>query len=187
MDFAHGVLIFIVATIAMLIFAAATQGFFLVKSRWYESVLLLLVAFTLFRPGFWMDLLHDPYRDTAPAELVQTIGQVEAESTLRLRMEGEDAVGKLRRFTVLLPVPSGVSGEDRLAKLGIQTYEQDGKILIDTVTFGSQAADLGLEMDQQILSVKAPTERWPKELMWLPGFLLFGAVVWQQRRRVARP
>ncbi|WP_368203048.1 TRAP transporter permease [Aeromonas sp. R5-1] len=186
-DFAHGVLIFIVATIAMLIFAAATQGFFLVKSRWYESVLLLLVAFTLFRPGFWMDMLHDPYRDAAPAELAQTMGQVEAESTLRLRMEGEDAVGKLRRFTVLLPVPSGVSGEDRLAKLGIQTYEQDGKILIDTVTFGSQAADLGLEMDQQILSVKAPTERWPKELMWLPGFLLFGAVVWLQRRRVARP
>ncbi len=186
-DFAHGVLIFFVATIAMLIFAAATQGFFLVKSRWYESVLLLLVAFTLFRPGFWMDLLHDPYRDTAPAELVQTMGQVEAESTLRLRMEGEDAVGKLRRFTVLLPVLEGASGEDRLAKLGIQTYEQDGKILIDTVTFGSQAADLGLEMDQQILSVKAPTERWPKELMWLPGFLLFGAVVWLQRRRVARP
>ncbi|MBL0578589.1 TRAP transporter permease [Aeromonas caviae] len=186
-DFAHGVLIFFVATIAMLIFAAATQGFFLVKSRWYESVLLLLVAFTLFRPGFWMDLLHDPYRDTAPAELAQTMGQVEAESTLRLRMEGEDAVGKLRRFTVLLPVPDGASGEDRLNKLGIQTYEQDGKILIDTVTFGSQAADLGLEMDQQILSVKAPTERWPKELMWLPGFLLFGAVVWLQRRRVARP
>ncbi|MEI4977566.1 TRAP transporter permease [Aeromonas caviae] len=186
-DFAHGVLIFIVATIAMLIFAAATQGFFLVKSRWYESVLLLLVAFTLFRPGFWMDMLHDPYRDAAPAELAQTMGQVEAESTLRLRMEGEDAVGKLRRFTVLLPVPEGASGEDRLAKLGIQTYEQDGKILIDTVTFGSQAADLGLEMDQQILSVKAPTERWPKELMWLPGFLLFGAVVWLQRRRVARP
>ncbi|WOX48154.1 TRAP transporter permease [Aeromonas sp. XH] len=186
-DFAHGVLIFIVATVAMLIFAAATQGWFLVKSRWYESLLLLLVAFTLFRPGFWMDLLHDPYRDTAPAELVQTMGQVEAESTLRLRMEGEDAVGKLRRFTVLLPVPEGTSGEDRLAKLGIQTYEQDGKILIDTVTFGSQAADLGLEMDQQILSVKAPTERWHKELMWLPGFLLFGVIVWLQRRRAVRP
>lgn len=186
-DFAHGVLIFVVATVAMLIFAAATQGWFLVKSRWYESLLLLLVAFTLFRPGFWMDLLHDPYRDTAPAELVQTMGQVDAESTLRLRMEGEDAVGKLRRFTVLLPVPEGASGEDRLAKLGIQTYEQDGKILIDTVTFGSQAADLGLEMDQQILSVKAPTERWHKELMWLPGFLLFGVIVWLQRRRAVRP
>ena len=35
-DFWHGVLIFIVATIAMLIFAAGTQGYFLVRSRWYE-------------------------------------------------------------------------------------------------------------------------------------------------------
>lgn len=182
-DFAHGVLIFAVATIAMLIFAAATQGFFLVKSRWYESALLLLVAFTLFRPGFWMDMVHDPYRATEPAALAQTMGQVDAESTLRLRMEGEDAVGKLRQFTVLLPVPDGESGEARLEKLGLALYEQDGKVLLDNVGFGSPAAELGLEIDQQILSVKAPTERWNKELMWLPGFLLFGLVVWLQRRR----
>ncbi|NLC21213.1 MAG: TRAP transporter permease, partial [Halomonadaceae bacterium] len=50
----QGVVIFVIATIAMLIFAAGTQGYFLVRSRWYESLLLLLVAFTLFRPGFWM-------------------------------------------------------------------------------------------------------------------------------------
>lgn len=185
-DFAHGVLIFAVATAAMLIFAAATQGHFLVRSRWYESVLLLLVAFTLFRPGFWMDMVHDPYRDTAPAELVGTMGQVEADSTLRLRIEGEDAVGKPRAFTVLLPVPDGESGETRLEQLGLALYEQDGKVLLDNVGFGSPAAELGLEIDQRILSVQAPTERWNKELMWLPGFLLFGLVVWLQRRRARR-
>ncbi|HAJ87381.1 MAG TPA: C4-dicarboxylate ABC transporter, partial [Pseudomonas sp.] len=76
-DFWHGVLIFIVATIAMLIFAAGTQGYFLVRSRWYESLLLLLVAFTLFRPGFWMDLIHDPYQEIPPAQLVEALGNVE--------------------------------------------------------------------------------------------------------------
>ncbi|ENY72729.1 TRAP transporter, 4TM/12TM fusion protein [Aeromonas diversa CDC 2478-85] len=182
-DFAHGVLIFIVATIAMLIFAAGTQGYFLVKSRWYESVLLLLVAFTLFRPGFWMDMVHDPYRETPPAQLAQTLGEVDADSTLRLRLEGPDAVGKVRRFTVLLPVPEGKSGEERLEKLGLMLYEQEGKTLIDSVTFGSTAADLGLEFDQQILSVKAPTDRVRKEFMWIPGFMLFALVVWLQRRR----
>ncbi|WP_429173433.1 TRAP transporter permease [Aeromonas rivipollensis] len=182
-DFAHGVLIFVVATVAMLIFAAATQGWFLVKSRWYENVLLLLVAFTLFRPGFWMDMVHDPYRETPPAQLAQTLGEVEAESTLRLRIQGEDAVGKLRQSTVLLAVPAGADGEARLASLGLALYEQDGKTLIDNVTFGSPAAAAGMEFDQEILSVKAPTERWHKELMWIPGFLLFGAVVWLQRRR----
>ncbi|HCH53928.1 MAG TPA: C4-dicarboxylate ABC transporter [Aeromonas sp.] len=185
-DFAHGVLIFVVATVAMLIFAAATQGWFLVKSRWYENVLLLLVAFTLFRPGFWMDMVHDPYRETPPAQLVQTLGEVEAESTLRLRIQGEDAVGKLRQSTVLLAVPAGADGEARLASLGLALYEQDGKTLIDNVTFGSPAAAAGMEFDQEILSVKAPTERWHKELMWIPGFLLFGAVVWLQRRRATR-
>lgn len=185
-DFAHGVLIFIVATVAMLIFAAATQGWFLARSRWYESLLLLLVAFTLFRPGFWMDMVQDPYRDTAPAELAQTLGEAPADSTLRLLIQGEDVVGKLRQSTVLLAVPAGADGEARLANLGLALYEQDGKTLIDSVTFGSPAAAVGMEFDQQILSVKAPTERWHKELMWFPGLLLFALVVWLQRRRIPR-
>ncbi len=182
-DFWHGVLIFIVASIAMLIFAAGTQGYFLVRSRWYESLLLLLIAFTLFRPGFWMDLLHDPYRDIAPTQLVQAIGEVEEGSQLRLRIKGEDAVGDPREFVLLLPVPDGPSGEARMEKLGLLTYEENGKLLIDSVTFGSPAAEAGLEFDQEVLLVRAPTDRWVKELMWFPGLLLFALVVWLQRRR----
>ncbi len=182
----HGVLIFFVATGAMLIFAAGTQGFFLVRSRWYESVLLLLVAFTLFRPGFWMDLAHDPYRDIPPAELAQALGSVDENSQLRLRIRGEDAVGDAREFALLLPVPSGDSGEERLEKLGLMTYEEDGRVLIDSVAFGSLAADAGLEFDQEILVVRAPTDRWAKEWMWLPGLLVFGLVVWLQRRRASK-
>ncbi|WP_313285901.1 TRAP transporter permease, partial [Stutzerimonas kunmingensis] len=173
-DFWHGVLIFVVATIAMLIFAAGTQGYFLVRSRWYESLLLLLVAFTLFRPGFWMDIIHDPYRDIEPAALVETLERVEEDSQLRLRVLGEDDVGDPREFVVLLAIPDGESGEEKLEKIGLMTYEDDGKVLIDSVTFGSPAAEAGLEFDQQILRVRAPTDRWPKEFMWIPGFLLFG-------------
>ncbi len=184
--FWHGVLIFIVATVAMLIFAAGTQGFFLVRSRWYEGVLLLLVAFTLFRPGFWMDLVHDPYQDIPPGQFVQALGQVEAESQLRLRVLGEDDVGDPREFALLLPVPDGESGEQRLEKLGLMLYEEDGKLLIDNVAFGSVAADLGLAFDQQILRVRAPTDRWAKEWMWIPGFMVFALVVWLQRRRLPR-
>ncbi|XLY88067.1 TRAP transporter permease [Ectopseudomonas mendocina] len=184
LDFWHGVLIFIVATVAMLIFAAGTQGFFLVRSRLYESVLLLLVAFTLFRPGFWMDMLHDPYQEVPPAELAQALDGVEDGSSLRLRILGENAVGDPREFTVLLPVPDGASGQARLEKLGLNLYEEGDKVLVDSVTFGSIAADAGLEFDQQILSVRAPTDRWIKELMWIPGFLLFGLVVLLQRRRL---
>jgi len=185
-DFWHGVLIFIVATIAMLVFAAGTQGYFLVRSRWYESVLLLLVAFTLFRPGFWMDIIHDPFQEIPPAQLVEALGRVDEDSQLRMRVLGEDAVGDPREFVLLLAIPDGASGEEKLAKIGLMTYEDDGKLLVDSVTFGSPAAEAGLEFDQQILSVRAPVDRWPKEFMWIPGFLLFGLIVWMQRRRRQR-
>ena len=182
-DFWHGVVIFVIATLAMLIFAAGTQGYFLVRSRWYESILLLLIAFTLFRPGFWMDIVHDPYRDIPPTQLVQALEAVDEDRQLRLRIRGEDAVGDMREFSLLVAIPDGETGEEKLEKLGVMTYEEEGKVLIDSVTFGSPAADLGLQFDQEILAVRAPTDRLPKEWMWLPALLLFGLVVWMQRRR----
>ncbi|UPQ82546.1 TRAP transporter permease [Pseudomonas knackmussii] len=182
-DFWHGVVVFIIATLAMLIFAAGTQGYFLVRSRWYENILLLLVAFTLFRPGFWMDIVHDPYRDIPPTQLVQALEAVDEDSQLRLRIRGEDAVGDVREFSLLVAIPDGETGEEKLEKLGLMTYEEGDKVLIDSVTFGSPAAELGLQFDQEILAVRAPTDRWAKEWMWLPALLLFGLVVWMQRRR----
>lgn len=182
-DFWHGVVIFIIATVAMLIFAAGTQGYFLVRSRWYENVLLLLIAFTLFRPGFWMDIVYDPYRDMPPTELVQALEAVDEDSQLRLRIRGEDAVGDVRDFSLLVAIPNGDTGEEKLEKLGLMTYEEGGKVLIDSVTFGSPAAELGLQFDQEILAVRAPTDRMPKEWMWIPALLLFALVVWMQRRR----
>ncbi|YCH22553.1 TRAP transporter permease [Pseudomonas sp. D1-3] len=183
-DFWHGVLIFVIATVAMLLFAAGTQGYFLVRNRWYENIALLLLAFSLFRPGFWMDMLVDPYRDIPPAQMAQALEQVEEQSELRLRVHGEDAVGEARTFTVVLPIPEKGTGQERLEALGLSLYEEDGKTLIDTVAFSSPAEAAGLAFDQEILSVRAPTERAPKELIWIPSLLLMGLLIWNQRRRL---
>src|SRR5690606_5848123 len=145
--------------------------------------LLLLVAFTLFRPGFWMDLAHDPYRDIPPAELAQALGSVDENSQLRLRIRGEDAVGDAREFALLLPVPSGASGEVRLEQVGRMNYVVGGRVLFDSVAFGSPAADAGLEFDEEVLVVRAPRDRWAKGWMGLPGLLVCGLVVWRRRRR----
>jgi TRAP transporter 4TM/12TM fusion protein len=53
------------AIIANLLFAAATQGWFMTRNRWWEAVVLLLVTFTLFRPGFWMDIISSALRQVA--------------------------------------------------------------------------------------------------------------------------
>src|SRR5690606_30971208 len=57
----HLILTIFIAIVAMLVFAAATQGYFLTKTRWYETVALLVVCLTLFRPGLWMDMVAPPF------------------------------------------------------------------------------------------------------------------------------
>ena len=117
---------------------------------------------------------------------MQALERVGEDSQLRLRVLGEDDVGDPREFVVLLAIPDGESGEEKLEKIGLMTYVEEGKVLVDSVTFGSPSAEAGLEFDQQILRVRAPTDRWPKEFIWVPGFLLFALIVWLQRRRLAQ-
>ena len=183
-DLLHGIIIFVVATIAMLIFAAATQGWLVVKSRWYESLLLLLVAFTLFRPGFWMDIVHDPYRSIPPAQLEQSLERLDKGSNLRVQVAGEDDIGQPRTFFVLVPVPEGANGAERLNKLGLLLMEDGDRTIVDMVTYGSPAADLGFEFDHEIVEILAPVDRWAKEWMWIPAvgvFLLVFGLQWRRR------
>lgn len=182
-DFMHGLLIFAVATLAMLIFAAATQGWLVVRSRWYESILLLLVAFTLFRPGFWMDMVHDPYRSVPPAQIEQVLERVDAGSNLRIQVDGEDDIGQPRTFFVLVPVPEGSSGSERLDKLGLLLMQDGDRTLVDMVAYGSPAADLGFDFDQEIVEILAPVDRWAKEWMWIPGLAVLLLVIGLQWRR----
>ncbi|WP_185268109.1 TRAP transporter permease [Halopseudomonas xiamenensis] len=182
-SFVYGVVIFIVATVAMLIFAAATQGWMLTRSRWYESLLLLLVAFTLFRPGFWMDLLHDPYQSVPPAQITEALDRMEPDSNLRMQISGLDDVGNPRTFHLLVPVPDGATGEQRLDRLGLTLMQEDERTLVDMVTYGSLASELGFDFDQEIIEVLAPVDRRRKEWMWIPALMVFALVAGLQWRR----
>ncbi|WP_068110917.1 TRAP transporter permease [Tropicimonas marinistellae] len=182
-NWAQGIFVFIVATVAMLLFAAATQGWFLTRNRAYETIALLLIAFTLFRPGFWMDMVVPPYDNRPPAELEQAMADTDPGQDLRLTVSGLNAVGDPVTFTALVPVPEGESGADRLFTSGIEAVERDGKVIIDNVAFDSPAQKAGLDWDQEIVEVLAPSSQPPKYLMYLPALLLLAGVVLLQRRR----
>ncbi|MEQ8354388.1 MAG: TRAP transporter permease [Kiloniellaceae bacterium] len=185
-SWAGGIFVFIIATAAMLIFAAATQGFFLARNRVYETVLLLLIAFTLFRPGFWMDMVSPPTRDVAPADIVAVADRMREGEVLRLRVDGIDAVGSPRSFVALLPLGEGATGEERLASAGLELYVDGDEVLVDNAGFDSPAEAAGLEFDQKIVTVKEPVDQLPKELMYIPALLVLGLIIFMQRGRRSR-
>ena len=170
----QGIIIFIIATIAMLLFAAATQGWWLVKNKWWETLALLLIAFTLFRPGFFMDRISPPFEEQPATNLIAALEDLEPGSELRLRILGEDDVGRERSFVAPLTVADGATGAEKLENTGIELLEQDGQVIIDGVGFDSAAEQAGLDFDQVIQNVMVPKGSLPKELMYIPVFgLLF--------------
>ena len=182
----QGLFIFVVATVAMLLFAAATQGWFLARNRFYETIALLLIAFTLFRPGFWMDMVYPPYSEEAPTEIVQAAEETPAGERLRLRVAGVNDLGDPLEFVALLPIGAGETGAEKLEAAGLMFREDGDKMIIDDVLYDSPAQGAGLDWDQEVLRVLKPMPQPSKYWMFIPALLLLALVVFLQRGRAAR-
>lgn len=180
----HLALTVVSATVAMLIFAAATQGFFLARSRWWETIALLLVTFTLFRPGFWWDIAYPPYKDVPASELMQLVEQAPAGASKRVWITGVNLDGKDIRKGVLLPLGDAGPARERLAKVGMTVVPLGKEMQVAQVKFGSRAEKLGVEQGFTIASIEVPAERPSKEWMFVPALLVLAGVVFAQRRRL---
>ena len=174
------------AVIAMLLFAAATQGYWLVRSRWWESIAILLVAFTLFRPGFWWDEIFSPVNVLDAGRIVTLAEQAPKDGALRMRIAGENLDGKFIEKTVELPLGETGAGEARLEQAGLAVRIEEGKVLADNVVYGSDAQAVGLDFDWEIVTLQIEADRPPKQLMFIPAFILLGLIAWLQNRRKRR-
>ncbi len=181
----QAVFIFVIATIAMLLFAAGTMNYFMVKSKLWESAALLLVAFTLFQPGFYLDRLQPEFETRPSADIFERAGAAPENASLRVRLAGEDLNGNAIDARYLLPL--GAIGSDGAARLfdsaGIEFREEDGKIFVDNLNFGGPAEQLGIDFDWELVELDIAADRMPKELFYLPAFLLLGVIYLLQMRR----
>jgi TRAP-type uncharacterized transport system fused permease subunit len=189
-DTFHLVLTIVSATVASMMFAAATQGFFIAKNRLHETLILLLVTFTLFRPGFWMDMVHPPFEEVPPTELTRLVEEAPRNANLRVWVEGMNLEGEDIAKGVLLPLGEPGTARERLGKMGLTVMSLGDQVQVAAVRFGSPAEKLGLEQGFAITSIELPAaDRPDKEWMYLPAFALL-ALVWamqkpRQRKREA--
>ncbi len=171
------------ATVAMLVFAAASQGYFLVRSRWYETLALLLVTFTLFRPGFWWDMAYPPYDERPPAQLMALVERADTDERKRIWVEGMNLEGQDVRKGVLLPLGAPGPAIERLRRIGLTMMTLGDSVQVGAVKFGSQAEKLGLEQGFRVVAIEVPAARPDKEWLFLPALVLLVIVMLVQRRR----
>ena len=180
----HFVLVVGCAIVAIGCFVAATQGWLLTRNRWYETVLLLLICFTLFRPGYWLDRLQAPFDERPPAQLFQVAEGLPQGGTLRFRLSGQsragEDVGKLLRLTMR----SGETGAERLRAAGLTLSAAGDTPIVQTVRFGSEAAKCGVAPGDEIMAVLVPSDRPNRYWFAVPALLLLAEIIVLQRRLV---
>ena len=187
------IFVFCIAVIAMMLFASATQGWLLTKSRIWESAILLVVAFTLFRPGYFLDQIQAPYDQTPPDQIHKTVGALPEGIEYRVVVTGPDFdTGETKSTTLVVPSGDRGEGAARLEKAGLLVTVEDGKALLEEPfpqtpffeTIGT-AFDYYGDTPVHISEVKTEASRWPKEIFYLPALLLLGLVFLLQlpRRR----
>ena len=182
------------SVIAILLFAAATQGHWLVKNRWWETFVLLLVAFMLFRPGYFWDKIDPPFKDMPGAQIFQIADTMEPGESIRFVVEGETLEGIKRAYTFLLPLAYGDSGKERVNNTGLQLDDLFGDMEVAMVMPGisnDRAINKQVEAIQVagvdsgwiITSIQAKRKTLPKQIVFIPALLLIGIVGTMQLRR----
>ena len=190
---AKAVFVFIVAVIAMMLFAAATQGWWMTKNRAWETVALLLIAFTLFRPGYWLDQVYPPYNDTSePQKVFEVVGDAPPNGVLTFVVSGPDFdTGDMTRTTLLVPMGEPAEAVKRLQDAGLTVIVEDGLAKIDEPFPGTPFFEkIGNLFDFYgddpvvVAKVRERTERPVKEWFYIPALLLLLLVYLMQRQRI---
>jgi len=180
--------------IAILLFAAATQGYWLVKNRLWETVLMLIVAFMFFRPGYFWDKIDPPYENISGEELFSVADNLSEGDLIRFVVEGETIEGVERSYTFLLPLADGQTGRERVNNTGLQIDDLFGDMEVAMVLPGisnSRAINkqvesikvAGVDSGWIITSVLQERETMPKQIVYIPAILLIGLVGMVQLRR----
>lgn len=183
-----GIAIFLLFTAAILLFTAAVQGYFITRSKWYESVALLLISSMLFIPGRWMALAFPPFAEVPPIGLEAAVSRLEPGKRLHLRVETLNTFGDPEELYMHILL-DGATTQERMEQLGVTLLHEEGYAVVENTAFGKAAEKAGLQFDDKILAVRLPLPQ-PSRL-WCYGLAavfcgIIIALQFHRRKHLAR-
>ena len=183
-------LVCVSATIASLLFAAATMAYFRTRANLLDIALLLVATFLFFRPDYVVDQVAPHYVSVPPAEIYRAAENLSPNEWVVVSIAGETIEGRDVTKTVAIPVGEGKDGREKLRNGGVTLAQLGEDLTVASVKFGSRAKKLGVEQGFRIVAVKLPNPDRPSHYwVFIPASLVAALVWFLQgfRRRKALP
>ena len=189
----HGLSVFLVSVIALFCFSSVTQGWYIVKVKWYEGILLLIVMLALFRPALMMDQFFPEFRDLPLEKFVSGEEAAKPGFTIRLHItRGTDYGDRVKLYRIATPdlQTKDISERYGLTLAPAETERRAGNYEVTELLPLSLADQIGVEPGDFVTAVDVEEVGQPaKELVYPFALLLLGLVtLWQlYRRRREKP
>ncbi len=185
------IMVVVSSILAMLIFAGATQGYWIAKNRWYETVALLALTFLLFRPGFIWDKIQPPYDELDGAMIFEVAKNQPKEERLQFVVSGTTIDDIDRTYTFSVDLKDGNTGKERLLNSGLMMDTIDGRAEIMMVNPGiskqMEAIKVaGVDSGWTIDKVKVKADRISKQILFIPLFMMIFFIGYIQAKRLKR-
>jgi len=167
----HGLLVIVTSLIAILVFTAATQGWFITKLRWYEVVVFLAIALSLFRPGFILDKFSPKFDqkkiDISTIESMNFVPNKEVHIKVNRRTEYGD------RYKLFIIKKMSFEKDYAFEDYGVNLINEDGRITIDKLKWNGLAKKDGVETGDVIIDFKIENLDRPNKAIIYPFALTF--------------
>ena len=166
----HGLIVMITSLIAILVFTAATQGWFINKLRWYEIIVFLLISLSLFRPGLILDQFHPEFNQVEKNIEILKNKKFKSDEKVQIKVTRETAYGP--RYKMFEISKNSFNQSFTFEEYGINLTMKENKIIIDTLKWNGLAKKSGFETDDILTEVKIENKNRPNKNIIYPFSLL---------------
>ena len=166
----HGLVVIITSLIAILVFTAATQGWFINKMKWYEVIVFILIAMSLFRPDYVLDKFYPKYEYSQLQISNLQFINLKPDRDVHIRVTRRTEYGD--RYKLFVIKNDSFKENYSLEDYGINLVDKEGRITVDTLKWNGLAKKSGVETGDVISEFKIENLERPNKAIVYPFTLL---------------
>ena len=170
-NWVHGLIVMTTSLIAILVFTAATQGWFINKLRWYEIIVFLLISLSLFRPGLILDQFHPEFNQIENKLEILKNKKFKGDEKVQIKVTRETAYGP--RYKMFEISKNSYNQNFSIEEYGLNLTSKNNQIVVDTLKWNGLAKKSGFETDDILTEVKIENKDRPSKNIIYPFALVF--------------
>ena len=162
----HGLLVVTTSLIAILVFTAATQGWFINKLRWYEVVIFIVIAMSLFRPGYILDKFSPKFENKQiNAKEISSL-KLDPSRDVHIKVTRRTEYGD--RYRLFVIEKKNFENQYSLEDVGIILSDIEGRVTVDNLKWNGIAKKMGVETGDVISQFKIENLDRPNKAIIYP-------------------